>query len=603
MNLKGNSKKRIIQCALILLLALLVSTAYPAYAADDWQYIGKAGTEPNTISQCVDNGALYVAYSEYGGISYLSHLTVKKYSDGNWTTLGPERFTDTISRNAFEPSIFVDNGTPYVAYIDDTDWKTNVTVMKFVNGSWTTVGDPLICLDPTNPDNQFANSVSLCVEDGTPYIAMTDTTYAGTTPSNKVSVMKYSDGSWQFVGQRRFSAFDLSVAAYCQPSIYVAGHVPYVAYGEYDNSDNWYLKVQEFNATSGVWQDIGDMSAIQIDDPEDPIIKVDNGDVYVAYEDNGYAKVLKCSGSSWEALGNNISDTGFTSSVAFTLANGVPYVALNGDQYYMTVKKLNGTSWDIVGTSASRYMVKNDPLTLSLVADQNTLYLACINDIDYGGINSEGAVYQYGIAGPVLINAEAPVITSQPADITVNVNDSANLSVAAVVGKGALSYEWFSNTTNSTTNGTSLGISTSSFAPPTNAAGTTYYYCVVTNTDNTATGNKTASTVSNIAKVTVSETTDTAPIDQILNKVDEAINNGTLTGNGNPDKLDAFREKLLAVKQKIESGEIRAAINQLYSIYGFVDGKPRPKDLVTGKSAAEIAQMILDLIEELKIQL
>ncbi|WP_438434977.1 S-layer homology domain-containing protein [Gorillibacterium sp. sgz500922] len=108
-----------------------------------------------------------------------------------------------------------------------------------------------------------------------------------------------------------------------------------------------------------------------------------------------------------------------------------------------------------------------------------------------------------------LTNAEAPVITSQPQDRTVNVGGTADLSVTATVGSGKLSYQWYSNTTNSTTGGTELsGVTGATYSAPTATVGTSYYYVLVTNTDSSKTGQKTAETKSSVATVTVNDLTN-----------------------------------------------------------------------------------------------
>jgi hypothetical protein len=86
----------------------------------------------------------------------------------------------------------------------------------------------------------------------------------------------------------------------------------------------------------------------------------------------------------------------------------------------------------------------------------------------------------------------------------------------------------------------------------------------------------------------------------IIYIVDNAIEKGSLTGNGDSSKLDSFTAMLEEVKLKIEAGQYRAAINQLQTLYTLVDGKNKPTDLVAGEAADEIASYILDLIEWIK---
>jgi len=103
-----------------------------------------------------------------------------------------------------------------------------------------------------------------------------------------------------------------------------------------------------------------------------------------------------------------------------------------------------------------------------------------------------------------LTHAQRPNITTQPQNYTVNTNTAVTLSVAASVADGGnLSFQWFSNTTNSTAGGTAItGATRATFSPLTGAAGTIWYYVVVTNNNSAATGNQTTSATSRVVSVT-----------------------------------------------------------------------------------------------------
>lgn len=106
-----------------------------------------------------------------------------------------------------------------------------------------------------------------------------------------------------------------------------------------------------------------------------------------------------------------------------------------------------------------------------------------------------------------IVDAAVPTISTQPSNATYTTNAVASpLSVAATVTDGGtLSYQWYSNTTNSNSGGTSIsGANTSSYTPSTTAVGTIYYYAIVTNTNNSVNGNQTATSKSNVATITVS---------------------------------------------------------------------------------------------------
>ena len=108
-------------------------------------------------------------------------------------------------------------------------------------------------------------------------------------------------------------------------------------------------------------------------------------------------------------------------------------------------------------------------------------------------------------------NAQMPNITAHPQSATYNQNATvATLSVtASVTDSGTLTYRWYSNTTNSNTNGTSItGATSRTYTPTTETVGTKYYYVEVTNTNNSVNGTKTATVSSNTASVTVAKVTN-----------------------------------------------------------------------------------------------
>jgi len=121
------------------------------------------------------------------------------------------------------------------------------------------------------------------------------------------------------------------------------------------------------------------------------------------------------------------------------------------------------------------------------------------------GANTGFIVLPVTVTDGSVTNAETPSITSQPAGATYTQGDSAApLSMTASVADGGiLSYQWYSNTSDSTTGGTPVGTNSSTYTPSTATAGTAYYYCMVTNTNNSVSGGKTAAATSNIAAIVV----------------------------------------------------------------------------------------------------
>lgn len=85
----------------------------------------------------------------------------------------------------------------------------------------------------------------------------------------------------------------------------------------------------------------------------------------------------------------------------------------------------------------------------------------------------------------------ATVITGQPSAVAQNLCVSAKATLLSVEATGdGLTYQWYSNTSNSNVNGTLINDATSEgYIPSTTAVGTLYYYVVVSGICGTATSN------------------------------------------------------------------------------------------------------------------
>ena len=106
------------------------------------------------------------------------------------------------------------------------------------------------------------------------------------------------------------------------------------------------------------------------------------------------------------------------------------------------------------------------------------------------------------------INAQYPQIVMHPQGRSCGIGAAGVvLNVAATVDDGGTkSYQWYKNSTNSLNGGIAIegsGADTDSYYPSVAALGTTYYWVVVTNTNNSVDGNKTASTTSIIVSIIV----------------------------------------------------------------------------------------------------
>ncbi|SDH45450.1 cell wall-binding repeat-containing protein [Desulfosporosinus hippei] len=109
---------------------------------------------------------------------------------------------------------------------------------------------------------------------------------------------------------------------------------------------------------------------------------------------------------------------------------------------------------------------------------------------------------------PTITTAQTPVFSASNVRgieaVTINAALTPLTVTAAVTDSGALTYQWYQSTTNSTTVGTPIsGQTSSSYTPPTDIVGTTYYYVVVTNTATVGGETKTSTNTSSIKTVIV----------------------------------------------------------------------------------------------------
>lgn len=140
------------------------------------------------------------------------------------------------------------------------------------------------------------------------------------------------------------------------------------------------------------------------------------------------------------------------------------------------------------------------------------------------------------ITGPVTttapekpVDAQEPEITSQPKDAWTVLDIDVALSVTAAVSDGgSLSYQWYKNASASNSGGVRIaGATDSILTPETDELGTYYYYVVLTNTNDEATGEKIAAVTSDFATVTVEE-----PISNTNGQLNGIIMTATVTQIG-----------------------------------------------------------------------
>ena len=193
-----------------------------------------------------------------------------------------------------------------------------------------------------------------------------------------------------------------------------------------------------------------------------------------------------------------------------TVAATAPEGGTLSYQWYQNTKNSVEGAKEISGATSATYAP-------STAAAGTTYYFCKVTNTDETATNTTTAYLESDIAEVVVVkrvDAEVPTITTQPAGKTYTAGATATaLTVAATVSDGGtLSYQWYRNTANNTTTGTAIpGATNAAYTPAVSAAGTTYYYCVVTNTNTAVNGTTTATATTNTAAIVVNATVPPKP--------------------------------------------------------------------------------------------
>lgn len=270
----------------------------------DWSYVGYGvenpggpigvsfnGVSPNAFTIDPFNSATpYICYA-----SFNSDVIVKRFNGTDWKIVGEVNFTPSI---ASDMAISVNSEIPYVVFKDGDE---NIgTIMKYEstngNGSgskstessaWTIVGSAVL---PSHYTPASSTVSHFYFSDTTPFFI-----YLEPTSSHKLSVAKFSQGSWVPVGT---SGFSNGYALNARMSF------PYIAYR--DLSIDGKIVVKKYDGN--LWETVGveGFSEYPVEWSASISITSDSNTPYVAFQDSENGddlSVMKFNGSSWEYVG------------------------------------------------------------------------------------------------------------------------------------------------------------------------------------------------------------------------------------------------------------------------------------------------------------
>lgn len=390
------------------------------YNGTEWVNVGNAAFSAGVInysSLFISNGTAYLAYEDRSAdpmtvgkttvmklvgktTSTAPKVEVGPVSTGKWEDVGNPTFSADWARYQ---SMYVHNGTPYVAYADGDSER--LTVMKYNGTTWESVGEPRFT-------ETTSSHISITGADGTLYVAFNDGSQDG-----KLSIASYNGTVWTIIaeGISKSTAADISLVV-DKGSYYVAfkdhhndgkitvmrdgeylgssdgfseswvenislqvlNEMPYVAYG--DSSQGHKATVKRFNGST--WVNVGTPGFSGI--VNSLSLQMDGSTPYLAYADantgHGKAAVMKYNESAWEYVGERGFSQTDVHHISLFVYDGIPFVGYKdgvpsggGGEGHSTVMGYNGTEWVNVGNAAFSAGVTEYS---SLFISDNTAYLA-----------------------------------------------------------------------------------------------------------------------------------------------------------------------------------------------------------------------------------
>lgn len=300
--------------------------------------------------------------------------TVFKFLDDTWQTVGDTAFTE--ERIHIIDFVIDPDGVPYVSYsLQHNGYQSRV--MKLDGNSWVTVGSSGI------PEGVGCSRLTLN-DEGTPYLAFTDS-----LNGYRATVLMFNGNSWEPVGNAGFTP------GFAIPDIALdPSGIPYVAF--MDSTIGAKPRIMRFNGQT--WETTGNAGFSDLQTDRVTILTDPVGTLYVAYEDrytsiddNLYkARVMKLNGNTWESVGSAGISGGVDSPGSFAVdPSGTPYLAYYFDSYFSPlmdeswhktkIVRWKDNAWEKVGTADYFKGVNNVSLAIS---PDGTPYMAYNDSIN-----------------------------------------------------------------------------------------------------------------------------------------------------------------------------------------------------------------------------
>jgi hypothetical protein len=258
------------------------------------------------------------------------------------------------------------DGTPYIAWDDNSSGDTEIYIRRWDGSNWVEVGAGSASGGGISNDDNTSDVPSLSIApDGTPYLAWRNYIIGG----SDIYVRRWNGVSWEEVGAGSASGGGISDTGLAYfPSVVVApGGAAYVAWS--DASQNSEIYLRRWNGRA--WEEVGPGSASGRGISNTPgyseypsMAIAPDGAPYVAWQDSTSDYVSDIfvrwwNGTGWmevsagSASGGGISNSGEAGHPSMTISpGGMPYTAWQDDccsfRSEIYVRRWNGTSWEEV---------------------------------------------------------------------------------------------------------------------------------------------------------------------------------------------------------------------------------------------------------------
>ena len=500
-----------------------------------------AALQGTSVAVSADGNTAIVGGS--GDISSQGAVWVYTRSGSTWTQQGDKLVgTGSVGEfvyQGFSVSLSADGNTAMVGGYGDNSNMGAAWVFTRSGSTWTQQGNKLVGTGSVGATVYQGNSVSLSADGNTALVGG----YGDNSNQGATWVYTRSGSTWTQQGNKLVGTGSVGEFVYQGFSVSLSGDGNTAIVGGSNNNygqgaawlftrsgSTWTQQGGKLLGAGTVGTDVRQGCSVSLSADGSTAIVGGSNDNYTQGAAWVYAPNMMMGG--WAQQGNKLVGTDNTgtayqgSSVSLSADGSTAIVGGMGDNSNkgaVWVYTRSGQTWSqqdskLVGTGSVGANVKQG-CSVSISADGNTAIVGGYYDNSY-----QGAAWVFVPCTGATINSQSTAAQAQAVGGTYSA-----ISVTAT-GTG-ITYQWYSNASNSNSGGTSLGsgngAQTNSYTPQSASAGTLYYYCVVTGTCGTATSAVSGAFITTSSPAITSFNPATGPVGTLVTITGTNLNSPT----------------------------------------------------------------------------